>query len=191
MHVKLIAGNFPRVPASLLTRSWLESEQPQAGPSHSQPMGIPPTPPSDPSSSNRSSADHPVLSPSLYYGPLREPLIIKPEDGGFEGMGGKLPGRDLTVSDVARLVGPDRTVDVIGRYGFRTGLTSRRGYPAIERLDTPEMGRIRVAAVWSVFYTRDRTPLKGVQCHFTRDHRHRPRQQGQTAKDSQRDRLGG
>lgn len=29
-------------------------------------------------------------------------------------MGGKLPGKDFTVQDVARLVGPDRSVDVIG-----------------------------------------------------------------------------
>jgi F-box/leucine-rich repeat protein 10/11 len=53
---------------------------------------------------------------SLFYGPTREPLIVRPEDGGFEGMGGKLPGKDFTVQDVARLVGPDRQVDVIGMF---------------------------------------------------------------------------
>jgi F-box/leucine-rich repeat protein 10/11 len=52
--------------------------------------------------------------PTLYYGPEREPLVFKPEDGGFEGLGGKIPGPDLTVADVARLVGPNRMVDVIG-----------------------------------------------------------------------------
>lgn len=56
----------------------------------------------------------PHLPPDLYYGPKREPLIIKPEDGGFEGLGGRIPGRDFSVQDVARLVGPDRMVDVIG-----------------------------------------------------------------------------
>ena len=45
---------------------------------------------------------------------MREPLIIKAEDGGFEGLGGKLPGRSLTVADIGRLVGMDRMVDVIG-----------------------------------------------------------------------------
>lgn len=30
-------------------------------------------------------------------------------------MGGKLPGKEFTVQDVAKLVGPDRSVDVIGK----------------------------------------------------------------------------
>jgi len=51
---------------------------------------------------------------SLFYGTSREPLIVRPEDGGFEAMGGKLPDKSFTVQDVARLVGPDRQVDVIG-----------------------------------------------------------------------------
>lgn len=29
-------------------------------------------------------------------------------------MGGKLPGKEFSVQDVAKLVGPDRSVDVIG-----------------------------------------------------------------------------
>lgn len=51
---------------------------------------------------------------SLFYGHTREPLIVRPEDGGFEAMGGKLPDKSFTVQDVAKLVGPDRQVDVIG-----------------------------------------------------------------------------
>jgi F-box/leucine-rich repeat protein 10/11 len=73
----------------MLTKAWLDSE---------------------------TDADDSGISPSTYYGPMREPLIIKPEDGGFEGLGGKLPSQKLTVADVARLVGPDRQVDVIGQY---------------------------------------------------------------------------
>jgi hypothetical protein len=43
-------------------------------------------------------------------------LIVKQEDGGFEAMGGKLPSKDLTVQDVAKLVGGERMVDVIGEF---------------------------------------------------------------------------
>ena len=56
------------------------------------------------------------LSPTLFYGPKRPPLIIGPEEGGFEGLGGVLPGKDLTVEGVAKLVGPDRMVDIIGKF---------------------------------------------------------------------------
>ncbi|ORX38273.1 hypothetical protein BD324DRAFT_620219 [Kockovaella imperatae] len=93
--VVISEGNFPRVPAEILTKSWIDSSTlPSQGESSSQ------------SYPNR-------LPPSLFFGPDREPLIIKPEDGGFEGLGGKIPGKNFTVADVGRLVGMDRMVDVI------------------------------------------------------------------------------
>ena len=77
------------------------------------------TSPLSPDPDNKSpaptSVDYPPhLPPTLFYGNLREPLIITPEDGGFASLGGKLPSKDLTVADVARLVGPEHMVDVIG-----------------------------------------------------------------------------
>lgn len=54
------------------------------------------------------------VSPELFYGPDRRPMLVKPENGGIEGMGGKLPGQELTVGDVAEQVGRNRMVDVIG-----------------------------------------------------------------------------
>lgn len=68
----------------------------------------------------------------MYYGPEREPLVFKPEDGGFEGLGGKIPGPELTVADVARLVGPNRMVDVIGEH-IPPSTTDRRCRNAIIR----------------------------------------------------------
>ena len=61
------------------------------------------------------SSQTPIPPGSKFYGSTREPLIVRPEDGGFESMGGKLPGKEFTVQDVAKLVGPDRSVDVIGK----------------------------------------------------------------------------
>jgi F-box/leucine-rich repeat protein 10/11 len=49
-----------------------------------------------------------------FYGPDRRPMIVRPEQGGIEGMGGKLPDANLTVSDVAEQLGRNHTVDVIG-----------------------------------------------------------------------------
>ncbi|WVR09368.1 hypothetical protein IAU60_006434 [Kwoniella sp. DSM 27419] len=72
---------YRHVPGELLTKEWLDSP------------------------------DHPDYPPSMFYGPGREPLIIGPDDGGFTALGGSLPDPDLTVQDVARLVGPDRPVD--------------------------------------------------------------------------------
>jgi len=74
----------------MVTKAWIEAQMDQADFSGSSAPG------------------------SLFYGTTREPLIVRPEDGGFEAMGGKLPDKKFTVQDVARLVGPDRQVDVIG-----------------------------------------------------------------------------
>jgi F-box/leucine-rich repeat protein 10/11 len=76
----------------MVTKAWIEARLDQADLSESSAPG------------------------SLFYGTTREPLIVRPEDGGFEAMGGKLPDKSFTVQDVARLVGPDRQVDVIGMY---------------------------------------------------------------------------
>ncbi|KIR67901.1 JmjC domain-containing histone demethylation protein 1 [Cryptococcus bacillisporus CA1873] len=87
----ILDANYPSLPGKLLTRAWLES-QPLPG----QPSSISPNQP-----------------PTRFWGPNREPLIVRPEDGGFSSLGGHLPPKDLTVQDVANLVGPDRMVDVI------------------------------------------------------------------------------
>ncbi|OWZ77228.1 JmjC domain-containing histone demethylation protein 1 [Cryptococcus neoformans Bt85] len=87
----ILDANYPAIPGKLLTRAWLES-QPLPG----QPSSI-----------------SPDLPPTRFWGPNREPLIVRPEDGGFSSLGGHLPPKDLTVQDVANLVGPDRMVDVI------------------------------------------------------------------------------
>ena len=84
-------GPYTRIPGSLLTKQWIES---------------------DPSSSS-----NPQHSPSIFHGPDREPFVVSKEDGGFTSMGGKLPKTGLTVQDVANLVGRDRMVDVIGELG--------------------------------------------------------------------------
>lgn len=90
--IKIYLANYPSLPGKLLTRAWLES-QPLPG----QPSSISPNQP-----------------PTRFWGPNREPLIVRPEDGGFSSLGGHLPPKDLTVQDVANLVGSDRMVDVIG-----------------------------------------------------------------------------
>nr|XP_019011725.1 uncharacterized protein I206_03830 [Kwoniella pini CBS 10737]OCF50506.1 hypothetical protein I206_03830 [Kwoniella pini CBS 10737] len=80
----ILDANYKSVPAKLLSRSWLDGAT--------------------------SDADYP---PTLFYGQQREPIIIRPENGGFSGLGGQVPGKDLTVQDVAKLVGPKKMVDVI------------------------------------------------------------------------------
>ncbi|GFZ52058.1 JmjC domain-containing histone demethylation protein 1 [Saitozyma sp. JCM 24511] len=82
-------ADYPHIPATLLSKSWLDSA-------------------SDPTSSFP--AEFP---PSLFYGPDRKPLVITQKDGGFEGMGGLLPNKNLKVTDVAEQAGPIMTVDVI------------------------------------------------------------------------------
>ncbi|KAK6910935.1 hypothetical protein I203_104970 [Kwoniella mangroviensis CBS 8507] len=81
----ILDAEYKSVPGSLLSRSWLDS-------------------PSD------TKQEYP---PTMFYGPEREPIIVRPENGGFTSMGGQIPGKDLTVQDVAKLVGPKRMVDVI------------------------------------------------------------------------------
>ena len=49
-----------------------------------------------------------------FFGPDRQPIIITASEGGYASLGGTIPPSNLTVSDVARLVGADRMVDVIG-----------------------------------------------------------------------------
>ncbi|WVN86153.1 uncharacterized protein L203_101314 [Cryptococcus depauperatus CBS 7841] len=88
----ILSGNYPTIPGRLLTRQWLESQSL-------------PHQPSSPS---------PNISPTCFWGPLeRVPLIVRPSDGGFSSLGGHIPGKDLTVQEVANLVDPQRMVDVI------------------------------------------------------------------------------
>lgn len=42
--------------------------------------------------------------------------MVGPENGGLTSMGGMIPDPSLTVDDVSRLVGPDKLVDVIGKW---------------------------------------------------------------------------
>ncbi|WVF67599.1 hypothetical protein IAT40_002357 [Kwoniella sp. CBS 6097] len=84
----ILDADYRCVPGKLLSKAWLES---------------------DPSSSEWSEP----YPPTLFYGEDREPIIVRPEDGGFTSMGGHLPGKDLTVQEVAKLVGPEKMVPVI------------------------------------------------------------------------------
>jgi len=58
-------------------------------------------------------------TPIPFYGHNREPIVITSTGGGYSGLGGSIPPPSLTVKDVARLVGPERMVDVIGRLQMR------------------------------------------------------------------------
>ncbi|ODN73048.1 hypothetical protein L202_08443 [Cryptococcus amylolentus CBS 6039] len=90
----ILDADYPTLPGHLLTKEWLESLPP---PTPQNP--IPQAPPNIP-------------SPSIFHGPDRTPLIIRPSDGGFSSLGGHLPS-SITVRDIARLVGPEKLVDVI------------------------------------------------------------------------------
>lgn len=105
--------NFPRVPGELLRRPWLDGETVNE------------------------------LPPTLFYGPTREPLVVRPENGGLASMGGKVPGPSLTVDDVSRLVGPEKMVDVIGELPIlQPELTTRCQHPAVLTMATAQMGRL-------------------------------------------------
>ena len=47
---------------------------------------------------------------------LNEPIIIEQPDG----LGMSMPPSDFTVADVARIVGPDTPVEVMGKYAKKT-----------------------------------------------------------------------
>lgn len=100
--------NFPRVPGELLRRPWLEGETVNE------------------------------LPPTLFYGPTREPLVVRPENGGLSSMGGEVPGPSLTVDDVSRLVGPNKMVDVIGKFrrSLEKELTVRRQHATVLAMAT-------------------------------------------------------
>lgn len=51
-------------------------------------------------------------SPSLFYGPNREPFVVPASMGGLESLGGKIP-ENIGYQDVARLIGRSTKVDVI------------------------------------------------------------------------------
>ncbi|TYJ52577.1 hypothetical protein B9479_006827 [Cryptococcus floricola] len=90
----ILDADYPTLPGHLLTKEWLES-LPRPTPQN-------PTPQAPPN----------IPSPSIFHGPDRTPLIIRPSDGGFSSLGGHLPS-SITVRDIARLVGPEKLVDVI------------------------------------------------------------------------------
>lgn len=83
-------GDFPQVQGGLLSREWIESDV--------------------------SAVASGEISPEIFYGPNRRPVIVRSADGGIEAMGGKLPDQGLTVADVAEHVGRNHPVDVIGTF---------------------------------------------------------------------------
>lgn len=122
---------------------------------------------------------------SLFYGTTREPLIVRPEDGGFEAMGGKLPDKSFTVQDVARLVGPDRQVDVIGMplssHSPNTMVADqrRRSHTVISSMESQAMGRIRPyrrRPNWQF--------VKSLQYHFARSDGNRAGEASQSTEIS-------
>lgn len=83
-HVRW-TGPFTQVDGSCLDKAWLDSED---------------TPPGAP-------------SPSLFFGPDREPIIIPKSKGGFTSLGGRIPDPKLSFQDVANLVGREQKLDVV------------------------------------------------------------------------------
>ncbi|KAJ9119019.1 hypothetical protein QFC22_003508 [Naganishia vaughanmartiniae] len=85
---KIQEAHFPRVDGSVLRKSWLDGTY-------------------DP--------ERPVeISPEVFFGPDREPIIVPSVRGGFESTGGKVPTKEeFGIDDVVRLVGKDTMVDVI------------------------------------------------------------------------------
>lgn len=56
------------------------------------------------------------ISPDVFYGHDREPIIVPKSRGGFESLGGKVPSHEnFGIDDVVKLVGKDYMVDVIGK----------------------------------------------------------------------------
>ncbi|WWC63582.1 uncharacterized protein I303_106187 [Kwoniella dejecticola CBS 10117] len=119
-------ANYQSVPSDLLSRSWLDGTAPD-----------------------------PHYPPTLFYGEHREPIIVKPENGGFSGLGGQVPGKDLTVQDVARLVGPKRMVDVIdvsSQQSSQWTLQKWANYllPPSNPVSTPSLSRRKVYNIISL-----------------------------------------
>ena len=57
------------------------------------------------------------ISPEVFFGPDREPIIIPKSRGGFESLGGKVPSHEtFAIDDVVKLVGRDYMIDVIGEF---------------------------------------------------------------------------
>jgi F-box/leucine-rich repeat protein 10/11 len=83
------SAHFPRVDGSVLRKSWLDGTY---------------------------EPERPIeISPEVFFGPDREPIIVPSSRGGFESTGGKVPSREeFGIDDVVRLVGKDTVVDVIG-----------------------------------------------------------------------------
>lgn len=90
-----MSEKFPQVHGSVITKAWLDGT---------------------------ATATDPSISPELFYGKDRQPIIIPREMGGFESLGGKLPAGDLGVKEVAELVGKDVMVPVIGELLYRRQL---------------------------------------------------------------------
>ncbi|KAK4689621.1 hypothetical protein P7C73_g484, partial [Tremellales sp. Uapishka_1] len=108
-------AKLPCIPGRLLTKAWIESTAPTDSPTPSTPKDyVPMYPLTEASTSAPTAINHPPhLPPTLFYGDKREPLIVRPEDGGFASLGGRLPAKGMTVTEIAQLVGKDKIVDVI------------------------------------------------------------------------------
>ncbi len=91
-----------KINGNLLSKEWMESVSTDDYPGSSNWYK---------SCSNETDSELPP--PSILWGKNREPLIIPKSKGGFSSTGGKLPKADITISEIASLVGKDRVVDVI------------------------------------------------------------------------------
>ncbi|KAJ9092803.1 hypothetical protein QFC21_006679 [Naganishia friedmannii] len=85
---KIKEAHFPRIDGSVLRKSWLDGTY---------------------------EPERPIeISPEVFFGPDREPIIVLSSRGGFESTGGKVPSKEeFGIDDVVRLVGRDTLVDVI------------------------------------------------------------------------------
>lgn len=72
------------------------------------------------------------ISPEVFFGPDREPLIIPKSRGGFESLGGKVPSHEtFGIDDVVKLVGKDYMVDVIGELHIPWNLAQCAQFPVL------------------------------------------------------------
>ena len=95
-----LKAHYPRVNGSVLTKSWLDD--------------------------NSESEVIAEISPEVFFGPDREPIIIPKSRGGFESLGGKVLAQEtFGIDDVVKLVGKDYMIDVIGGCPIASKLARR------------------------------------------------------------------
>jgi F-box/leucine-rich repeat protein 10/11 len=110
------------------------------------------------------------ISPDVFYGPDREPIIVPKSRGGFESLGGKVPSHEnFGIDDVVKLVGKDYMVDVIGKSQVACQLDM-----LIQRL--PEDVATQASSKWSLaqwaYYFKTDIPPSGDSRHSTSHNKH-------------------